>query len=210
MIDTSTALARQFVLSCSLLAAPTWSSAATIVTTMSPVRVGEVSSTRINLNALLGPVLDTTDDLEIRAQDFGSTAFLIALGIPDAQIAVDGGSLSLVSRFAEGDSIGSDLNFGGGYVSLAWDSSLGSSLGEWSGGASGYLGLSFQIADNTHYGFVRISWFPGGDSGTSTSYAVIDKIGYNSVAGEPALIPEPSTGLLVMFSLASFVLGRRR
>jgi hypothetical protein len=180
------------------------------VTTVSPIRIDGVSSVRLNLNSSLGPVLDTIDDVEIKAQDFGSTAFLIALGIPSAQIATDSSSLSLVRRFAEGDSIGPALNYGSGYVSLAWDSSSGSSLGDWSGGASGYLGLSFQIADNTHYGFARISWFPDGDSGSSASYAVVDKIGYNTVAGEPAFIPEPSTGLLVMFSLASFVLGRRR
>lgn len=210
MINISNGLARQFVLSCLLLAAPSWSLAATVVTTMSPVRIDEVSSAPLNLNASLGPLLDATDDLELEVQDFGTTAFLIARGLSGAQVATDGGSLSLVRRFSEGDSIGPALNFESGFVSLAWDSSFGSSLGEWSGGATGYLGLRFEIAESIHYGFARITWLPQGTVGDSSAHSLVDKIGYNTSPEEPAFIPEPSSCLLIALSLLSLALGRRR
>lgn len=200
----------QFVWSFSFLSTPVCLSAATVVTTNPPVRSDQASPARVNLNSSLGPTLDLVDDLEIVVQDFGSTAFLIARGIPSAQVATDGGNQDLVKLLSEGDSVDSTLNFESGFGSLAWDSSFGSSLGEWSGGGTGYLGLRFEIAGSRHYGFVRITWFPQETLGDSSAYSVVDKIGYNSSPEEPAFIPEPFTSLMVALSVLSLALGRRR
>lgn len=211
MNQLSIGLSRSVVLHGSLLAMPFWSSGATIVTTVSPVRIdGASGNTLFNLNASLGPLLDTTDDLLVVVEEFDTTAFVVARGFSGAQVATDGGSLSLARLFTEGDSIDSAQFFESGFVSLGWDSSLGFSLGEWGSGGVGYLGLRFEIDGSFHFGFVRLSWFPDGDAVSRSSYAVVDKFGYNSVSGESAFIPEPSAGLLVGLSLALIALRRRR
>jgi len=194
-------------------------SAGTVVTTFSPIRVDQSAAVALNLNASLGPSLDTSNDLEFLVEDLGGSSFLSVLGLSGAQVAISEGDVAdLAFLFNEGDSVGPGSLFPaeetGLETELATDIIFGGipllSQGEWGGGGSGYLGLSFQINEETHYGFVRVTWNPDNDGTDNSSFAVIDKIGYNTVAGEPAIIPEPSSAILGLFALVPFALVRRR
>jgi hypothetical protein len=193
------------------------SRAATVSSVISPLVLNDGDTAEINLNESLGPVLDTTIELEVDANDLGSNSILNFVDGPGSQVATIGAGSTDALRLDVGDSVGPTLNFANAAISFegaSENATFGLVSGEWGGGAVGYVGLQFDIAGSTHYGFVRVSWFPDNDRTTSDSFAVIDQIGYNIVPGEPAVIPEfipePSSMLLLVLGGLPLAFSRRR
>lgn len=184
---------------------------ATVVTTVEPFVASEGSIVSVNLNATLGPVTDTVDDVSLIVRDFGSLALSNASGIGSAQVAVTDRSETFVDMLPVGATVGPTLVFGGAPAEppqLAFDS-LGGSSGEWGGGTVGYMGIAFNIDESLHYGFLRVAW--NLDLSTTGSTVVVDQIGYNTVSGAPAVIgvPEPSQ-VSFLLSVGLLGLGFRR
>jgi hypothetical protein len=182
----------------------------TVFSTITPVTASEGTSASINLNGSLGPVTDSSDDIQFTVQDLGENSILTALGVNTGEIAQLGNFN--VNRFEAGDAVDSTATYSPTGATLAIDNSIGLSLGNWGGGATAYVGIKFLISGATHYGFARVTWAPDNDGSTALSSATIDQIGFNTVAGAPAIIPapvpEPSTAML--FCLAGFSLFRRK
>ena len=95
--------------------------------------------------------------------------------LAETPVSGNGAAGSLPTNLATGDEIGPSQTFYGGTGTMAWHSSCPYSTGSWGGnwmgakscgfdcfipiGLEGYLGLTFQIDGETHYGWalVRVS-----------------------------------------------------
>lgn len=186
--------------------------AATIITDITPVVVSTGVAVSVNVN----PSVDSTNEITFFVQDFGSLAFLNAAGASlSSSIVVDNPPPNADNAvlLSTGVAVGSTFSYGGTLSApprLAADF-VGSSQGDWGGGQVGYLGVSFTLSGSTHYGFARVTWNP--DLVGTGSTAVIDRVGFNDVAGEPALIsevPEPSVSLLTILAGLAVSIRRRR
>jgi hypothetical protein len=188
------------------------SSAATIITDITPV----VVSTGVPVSVNVNPSVDSTNEITFLVIDFGFLATLNAEGASlSSSIVVDNpppddNNVVLLSTGVE---VGSTFSYGGSpgkNPRLAFDQA-GSPGGDWGGGQVGYLGVRFTLSGSTHYGFARVTWNP--DFVGTGSTAVIDRVGFNDVAGEPALIsevPEPSVSLLTILAGLAVSIRRRR
>lgn len=196
--------------------------AALVVTDLSsaPIVVSSAfTGTEINLNPGTEPTGDSTNDISIQIVDFGPGGVLNASGAagtlttvvvlgpttPDNETAEQLGLGDMVS-FSNSFSATSGA-FGAGLLA-----SEASATGEWAGGATGFVGFSFQIAGATHFGFAEVTWNPDDPLDTSvpgSSTAVITQVGYETVPGQTLnLVPEPATAFLT--TLASLIIGLRR
>ena len=180
---------------------------ALLITSTTPVVVGD-SFFGVNFN--INPGTDAIDDFNITVIDSGGDqASLTAFGLGTATIAVQPTITSDALFVEAGDTVGPTNTFDGnaaGFTGSFLASEDGGG-GEWAGGTTGFLGFDFDIAGDTHYGFARVTWTP--DVVGSTSVATIDLIGYETDAGVPVAVPEPSTSFLLS-ALAGIALIRRR
>ena len=183
---------------------------ATLSTSITPVTTSEGGAPLlINLNATLGPVNDVTNELRLTVQDLNFSSNLNGQSQGSASIA----SISSfqAQRFEVGDSVGPTLSFSDEFLALGLDVVGVGSANEWGGGLTGYLGIEFEIAGATHYGFARVIWSPDNDSLATTSFVTVDQVGYNTVANAPAIIPIPEpSSVMLLFGVGIASLVRRR
>jgi len=115
-----------------------------------------------------------------------------------------GTAASVYASFLASDSpVGGALQFGAknNFPSYGDYAFLGTDFDN----ARGFVGLSFDIGGELHYGWAEVTGFdaPGG--------AVLHSFGYNDVAGEAATtIPETSSLLLIAAGAAGVGLRRKR
>ena len=112
------------------------------------------------------------------------------------------GSGSDVAFLASGDVIDSNRDFG----ATPYDNGNYGNLGNWSDGATGFVGIQFELSGATHYGWAEISR----DIGATT--ATLHSFGYNNSAGDASIagVPEPSSLMLLAAGAAGFGLWRKR
>lgn len=184
---------------------------ATVFSTITPVIASEGVPVSVNLNASLGPVTDSSNEVLFVVQDLGQNSQLTVEGVDSGSVATLG--VFDGERFEEGESVGSSFTYTAGVGTLALDNALfGFSLGNWGGGATAYVGIEFEISGATHYGFARVTWSPDNNVATTTSTATIDLVGFNTVPGEAAvipIIPEPSSVFLMGIGLCSLLRRQR-
>lgn len=193
--------------------------AVTIVSDFTPVTINPgPNGANFNFNAGSGQGLDNIDDFNLTVTEFRPAfASLAATGLENSGIAVS----SIAAPFPAlqlqvGDSLGNSNSFNGnaGDMETSLLATEGASTsGEWAGGDLGYIGVSFEIAGATHFGFARVQWVPGdlADPAASSSFAIVDQIGYETVANQSLVIPvpEPSTALLSAFAVLALFKRKR-
>jgi len=184
-----------------------FANSAVVLTDVAPVVVSNnVSGTSFNLNPGGEATGDSTFDFQLQVLDFGPGAFLNVLNTAaGTQAPAPNNNEALM--LGVGDSIGPS-NFYSDPISGAFLASESSGTGSWLGGDTGYLGFEFQIAGATHYGFARVEWAPD-DAGT-TSIAIVDQVGYETVPGQIAVIPVPEPSTVLLSAVAGVVMLRRR
>lgn len=97
------------------------------------------------------------------------------------------------SNFSPGNSIDSASTFN----ILAYFDGHGSNAPKWSN-ATSYVGVKFDIAGATHYGWVEVT------TNSDTSVITLVRAGYNATAGaaalvgSPAAVPEPATSAALL------------
>ncbi|HLO42625.1 MAG TPA: VPLPA-CTERM sorting domain-containing protein [Phycisphaerales bacterium] len=106
-------------------------------------------------------------------------------------------------RFSPGDTIGpsSALTHTGFTVEARIRNQDGSfTVHDLWGGGDGYIGLSFQMSGNTHYGWIHVS----NKVGQAYAWA------YESTPNTPITIPIPAAGTLPMVCVAGLAVMKRR
>ena len=128
--------------------------------------------------------------------------------------AIGGGySYFYVSNLTAGAMVGDGLTFGasasganpsfGPYAFLSSDPG-GLPLGD----TRGFFGVQFEIAGETHYGWVEVSGLNAGP--TLHSFGYNDTAGAASIVGGGTAVPEPSSVMLLAAGAAGLAAWRRR
>ena len=87
------------------------------------------------------------------------------------------------TKLNAGDSVGPNqafINLGNTWGTLAYDGPYGQ-FGQWHGTVDGYVGFSFTMAGNTHYGWIRL------DVAQDASFFIIKSYAYEDAADTPIL-----------------------
>lgn len=182
---------------------------ATVITSTTPV---VITDGFLGVDFNINPSIDGTNDFNITVLDNGGDgASLVAFGLGSATIAVQPAVTTDALFLEAGDTVGSSNTFDGNIgdfagAFLASEADGGS--GDWAGGTTGFLGFDFEIDGETHFGFARVTWSP--DTVGNSSSAVVDLIGFESIAGNPAVIPVPEPSTMFLSALAGIALLRRR
>lgn len=112
-----------------------------------------------------------------------------------------------IVNHAFGSEIGSTAYFASGYNGS--ETHIGASSSQFQIEATGYIGFTFDLAGDTHYGWMRMT--PG-----SGGAGIVHDWAYNSLPDEGIYaglllgIPEPSRALLLILGMSIVVLRRRR
>ena len=135
--------------------------------------------------------------------------------LSDSFGTVAGPSNYELARLTAGTVIGAASNFAGSYGYKSFGNH-GSSNAQWDtevDGTTGFVGLRFAIAGQSHYGWARFNY----DDATTGDLTLLD-FAYEDVAGQSisagdigiAAAPEPSRALLALAGFGAVALRRRR
>ncbi len=173
--------------------------AAAIVTSVDVDIPAGISEYHVDLNG------DGTTEFDIQQFETLLKAADISGG---TALALDGGSPSRVANLPVGSLIGPGLGFGSPGADQLTGISDGSPAGNFqvSDGA-GYIGVQFQLAGDTHYGFVGYEGAGAENSANGRVFA----LGYETTPNVAiAAVPEPTSLVMLAAGAAGLSLYRRR
>jgi hypothetical protein len=115
---------------------------------------------------------------------------------------------SRLGKLSEGDAISDSNDFAlGEYPEFEFED--GSDY-PWNDGGTGYVGLRFDIAGQTHYGWAQFTYDDAADTLTLLDFAYENTAGASILAGNTGVIPEPGSAALLMALASGAVAAYRR
>ncbi|MBA4107927.1 MAG: hypothetical protein C0485_19520 [Pirellula sp.] len=173
--------------------------AAAIVTSVDVDIPAGIADYHVDLNG------DGTTEFDIQQYDTLVKAADIAGG---TALALDGGNPTRAANLPSGSLIGPGLTFGSPGADQLTGISGGGPAGNFqvSDGA-GYIGVRFQLAGDTHYGFVGYEGAGAENSANGHVFA----LGYETTPNTAiAAVPEPTSLVMLAAGAAGLSLYRRR
>ena len=160
---------------------------------VTPVAKGAIVHTDVNPDStVVGDVFeidldnDGSGDIKLRQKSMGGReqVQIYTAAIMNGLIGYKGGfGYYYASKLNQGDPIGPAQSFeifGNTYGFLLYDGVAGQ-FGPWANAVDGYVGFSFTMAGNTHYGWIRL------DVAQDATFFIIKSYAYEDAADTPIL-----------------------